>query len=203
MGWGLCPPPARGDGPLTAGARLPFPLSQDSSQSLLGGLNPPLPGQLTEPPGETHSPSPRTAHRAHSPPFTRTLGVASCLGSSGRLVPLERIQPPVTRAAFLGPTHTCSSTPRSDQKGPLGPRAPGSVCHSPPAWPVSLTAPAGSPGASTAWGRLPALSWGGLRGVRFKKQQVPVGPPTHSTAASTRLPTSSLWMGPGGPRGSH
>ena len=95
---------------------------------------------------------------------------------------------------------TCSSTPCSDQKSPPWALNPPRLCpgaHSPLAWPVPLTAPAGSPGAPTTRGRLSALSWGGLRGVRFKKQQVLVGPPTHSTAASTRLPTSFLWMGPG------
>ena len=114
---------------------------------------------------------------------------------------MKRIQPHVTRAAFLGHTHhLLVHSLLRPEKPPLGSEPPPWLClgaHSPLAWPVPLTAPAGSPGAPTTRGRLSALSWGGLRGVRFKKQQVLVGPPTHSTAASTRLPTSFLWMGPG------
>ena len=73
----------------------------------------------------------------------------------------------------------------------------------PTAWSFPLTSPAGSPGAPPDQGRLSALSWGGLHGVRCKNQQVPVGPPTRSTAASACLLTSSLWMGPGWAQGPH
>lgn len=162
MGWGLCPPPARGDARSQQVLACPspspraahgaswgdsLPLSQGSSQSLLGD-------SLTS--------------------FYQDSCGASCLGPRGRLVPLERIQPPVTRAAFLGPTHTCSSTPRSDQRGPLGPRAPGSVWALTPLRPgPSLSRPLQGhqelplPGA----GCLPcpgeALVVSGLRNSRF------------------------------------
>ena len=67
----------------------------------------------------------------------------------------------------------------------------------PTAWSFPLTSPAGLPEAPPDRDRLSALSWGGLHGVRCKNQQVPVGPPTSSTAASAYLLTSSLWVGPG------
>ena len=152
----ICPfTPTRGDLPLTAGSRLPLH---------------PLPGQLTEPP----------LRGTHSPSFTRTPVSHPVLGSSGRLVPLRWIQSLISRAAFLVTLTTCSSTPRSDQKGPLGPRAPWLRlgAHSPPAWPFPLTAlPAGSPGAPTTWGRLSALSWGGLHGVRWGLHHTAQQPP--------------------------
>ena len=94
------------------------------------------------------------------------------LGSSRRLVTLRRIQSHVTSTAFLDHTHHCSSSPSSDHKSPLGPRAPW-LClgaHSPPAWSSPLTSSAGSPGALTTQGRLSALSWGGLCSNRYKKQ---------------------------------
>ena len=100
---------------------------------------------------------------------------------------------------------TCSSTPSSDQKGPLGSRAPW-LCqgtHFPPVWSFSLAPPSESPEAPTTQGKLSAVSWEGLCGVKWKKQEVPVGPPTHNTVASTRLLTASLWMGPGWVQGPH
>ena len=169
MEWGLCPPPAQGDCPLTAGSRLPLH---------------PLPGQLTEPP----------LRGTHSPSFTGLLCHILSLGSSGRLVPLKQIQPHVTRAAFLGHTHCLLAHSPSDHKSPLGPHAPW-LClgtHPPLAWPFPLRAPAGSAGAPTAQGRLSAVL-GRPHAVRW-------GLP-HSTAASTRLPPSSLCMGPGWAQG--
>ena len=59
--------------------------------------------------------------------------------------------------------------------------------------------PAGSPGAPPDGGRLSALSWGGLRGVRCKKQQVPVpAPPPPPLHSSQHLPPDLLTLG--GPR---
>ena len=85
--------------------------------------------------------------------------------------------------------------PAQTQKGPLG-SSPVALPGFPPtpAWSVPLMSPAGHQELPPAPGRLSALSWGGLRGVRWKTQEVPVGPPSRSTVASTHLLTSSLWM---------
>ena len=157
--------PSQGDPPLTAGPRLPFTPSQGSSQSLLleGLTHRLLPGLLSH---------------------------ILSLGSSGRLVPLRQIQSPVSRAASLGHTHRRLAHSPSDNKGPLGSRAPW-LClgaHPPLAWPFPLRAPAGSAGAPTAQSRLSAVL-GRPHAVRW-------GLP-HSTEASTRLPPSSLCMGSG------
>ena len=155
--------------PLTAGPRLPFTPSQGSSQSLIleGLTHRLLPGLLSH---------------------------ILSLGSSGRLVPLRWIQSPISRATSLGHTHRWLAHSPSDNKGPLGSRAPW-LClgtHPPLAWPFPLRAPAGSAGAPTAQGRLSAVL-GRPHAVRW-------GLP-HSTAASTRLPPSSLCMGPGWAQG--
>lgn len=143
----------------------------------------PPPGAAPEPP----------LRGTHSPSFTRTPAHILCLGSPRRLVPLRRIQSPVSRAAFLGHTHCLLAHSPSDHKSPLGPHAPW-LClgnHPALAWPFPLRAPAGPPGAPTARGRLSA-GLGRPRGVRFL-WGLPLG-----TVASTRLPRFSLWMGPGG-----
>ena len=118
MEWGLCPPPAQGDCPLTAGSRLPLH---------------PLPGQLTEPP----------LRGTHSPSFTGLLCHILSLGSSGRLVPLKQIQPHVTRAAFLGHTHHLLV--HSPLRPERSPRAPSPLGLSGRSLPSGLACPSHSP----------------------------------------------------------
>ena len=141
----------------------------------------PPPGAAPEPP----------LRGTHSPSFTRTPAHILCLGSPRRLVPLRRIQSPVSRAAFLGHTQCLLAHSPSDHKSPLRPHAPWLCLGAHPAlgWPFPLRAPTGSAGAPTAQGRLSAVL-GRPHAVRW-------GLP-HSTAASTRLPPPPLWMGPGG-----
>ena len=144
------------------------------------GVCAPLPGLVpthsrfssdpSPPPGAAPEPPLRGTH---SPSFTRTLAHILCLGSPGRLVPLRRIQSPFSRAAFLGHTHRLLAHSPSHHKSPLWPRALW-LClgaHPALAWPFPLRAPAGPPGAPTAWGRLSA-------GLGRPRGQVPVGPPT-------------------------
>lgn len=120
------------------------------------------------------------------------------LGSSERLVTVKWISltspGPLSQITLT----TCSSTPSSDQKGPLRPRVPW-LClgaYSPPAWSFSRPLqghqelPLPGAGCLLCPGEASMV-------VRCKSQQVPVGPPTRSIAASTRLLPSSLWMGPG------
>ena len=148
------------------------------------GLCAPLPGLVPTPSSFTCAPSlpPRAAPE---PPLRGTqrllpgLLLTPCVWGHPEGHPSEVGSVTVSRAAFLGHTHRQLAHSPSDHKSPLGPRAPW-LClgaHSPLAWPFPLTAPAGSPGAPTAQGRLSAVL-GRPHGVRCKKQQVPVGAPT-------------------------
>ena len=141
----------------------------------------PPPGAAPEPP----------LRGTHSPSFTRTPAHILCLGSPRRLVPLRRIQSPVSRAAFLGHTQCLLAHSPSDHKSPLRPHAPWLCLGAHPAlgWPFPLRAPAGPPGAPTARGRRSA-GLGRPRGVRFL-WGLPLG-----TAASTRLPPPLTLDGP-------
>ena len=178
MEWGLCPLTAQGDCPFTAGSHL-FPLPPPRAISwslLLGGFTHLLlPGLLS------HSPVSGIIQKAcHS-----------------EVDSVSRHQ-----GCFPG-LHAPPARPLLAQtrKIPSGPEPHGSAwgAHFPLAWSFPHMSPAGSPGAPPDGGRLSALSWGGLRGVRCKKQQVPVPahplPPLHS---SQRLPPDLLTLG--GPR---
>ena len=143
----------------------------------------PLLGQLTEPPpGGTHLPSsnrirltilfwdhPEACHRS-----------TISLTSPGQL-------------SWITLT-TCTSTLSSDPERPPRPRAPWLCLGSHPLLPgPSLSCPLQRhQELPPAPDRLSALSWGSLRGVSWKTQEVPVGPPSCSTVASTCLLTSSL-----------
>ena len=80
----------------------------------------------------------------------------------------------VTRATFLDDTHhlLVHSQLRTERSSwALSPQSlPGAL--SPLVWPFPIMSPAGSPGAPTPLGRLSAVSWGGLCGVRWKEQEV-------------------------------
>ena len=162
--------PAQGERPLTGGSRLPpYPLL----------------GQLTEPP----------LRGSHSLSFTRTPVSHPVLGSSGSLVPLRRIQSPITMATSQGHTHRLFAHFPSDHKGPLGPCAP-LLClgtHSPLAWPFPLSRPLQGHQELPPPGAGCLLSWGG---------PVVSGGASHTQhSGHTRLSISSLCMGPGWAQG--
>ena len=120
----------------------------------------------------------------------------SCFGIIRKLVTLKQVQPHVTRAAFLDHTHHLLVQSQLRPRKAPSARAPW-LClgfHALLPGP-SLSCPLqGHQELPPVPGRLSALSEVGLRGVRWKKQKVPVGPPSRSTVASTHLLTSSLWM---------
>ena len=140
------------------------------------GLCAPLPGLVPTPSSFTCAPSlpPRAAPE---PPLRGTqrllpgLLLTPCVWGHPEGHPSEVGSVTVSRAAFLGHTHRQLAHSPSDHKSPLGPRAPW-LClgaHSLLAWFFLLTSLAGPPGAPTAWGRLFALSWGGLHGCQVQK----------------------------------
>ena len=86
----------------------------------------------------------------------------------------------VTRATFLDDTHhlLVHSQLRTERSSwALSPEALLGAL-SPLVWPFPIMSPAGSPGAPSPLGRLSAVSWGGLCGVRWKEQEVPMRLPT-------------------------
>ena len=154
----------------------------------------PLLGKLPEPP----------LRGPHLPSFTRTLVSQFCFWDHLQGLWLWRgfsLRSPgplswITRT-------TCLSTPSSDQKGPLGPRAPW-LCLG-RSVPSSLVLPSHVPcrviRSSHCRGRLSVL--GRPPWCQAQETTGTCGASPPSTAASSCLLTSSLWMGPGWAQGPH
>ena len=106
---------------------------------------------------------------------------------------MKWVQTCVTRAAFLGHTHhLLVHSQLRPRKTPTPWLHLGT--HSPLAWPFPPMSPEASPGAPTSLGWVIRSVLGSLHGVRWKKQEVLMGPPSWNTVASPQLLNLTLWM---------
>ena len=181
-GWGLCPPPAQGDCSFIARSHLPLTLSWGSSSEslVLGGL--------------IHLLSPGLLYHSRVSGLIRK----ACHCEADSVSHHQRCFP----SSHSPPARPL---PAQTRRAPLGPGFRGSAWVLTPFWPgssfscplqVHQELPLPGAGCLLCPGEVSMV-------VRCKSQQVPVGPPTHSIVASTRLLPSSLWMGPGWVQGPH